>query len=241
MPLRLLGKLTAAVVLLAASITGLALWLEPAMGAYACPQCFGLAKIGDNVYIDKAATKSDRRKLLARIADARRQTAAYFGGFEQRPKILACKTMTCDRRLGGRGASGRSYGATFIALSPRGWRTPTITHEFAHIYMHDAIGPIAMMRGRLPVWFDEGMAVVVSRSRRYLRRSRAGTLSCRVEPRPDLPKTNREWGRAAGSAKSQKRQIYAEAACKTLRWLRTNGGPDGVQAALARIAGGGRL
>ena len=87
--------------------------------------------------------------------------------------------------------------------------------------MTGRIGTEALTRGIVPAWFDEGLAVVVSRDSRYLETGLDGTLSCREQPTGGLPETAREWGKEAGQGE---RPIYAMAGCRVLTWLNEKSG-----------------
>lgn len=205
----------------------------PVALAYACPRCYGLTDLGRGVHAE-ISDESDPGTLRAAVSQARQRVADFFNGFDRTPTLLICATEACDRRLGGKGAKARAYGATFIHVSPEGRTATILAHEFSHIETHARIGETRGALGALPAWFDEGLAVIVSRDERYLE-IEGDTLQCRVEPDGDLPETRSEWGPAAGR---KNRPIYAMAACRVLQWMEKNGGRDGVLALLDRIGAG---
>ncbi|MDA7948134.1 MAG: hypothetical protein MPJ78_11745 [Hyphomicrobiaceae bacterium] len=112
-----------------------------------------------------------------------------------------------------------------------------IAHELAHIELHGRIGEVGLLRGALPAWFDEGLAVIVSKDERYLEILPNGELSCvTTTDEGDLPASISEWGRVAGQGK---RPIYAMVACRTLNWLHENDGADGVRQLAEKLNAGG--
>jgi hypothetical protein len=211
----------------------------PAAAAYACPRCYGLTEAAPGIYVEARSSEAERARLVDRVAAAEGRVAAFYAKrLATRPTILACVSRACDRRLGGGGAKARAYGATFIHVSPGGWNATILAHELAHIELHERIGWRALVSGALPAWFDEGLAVVVSRDPRYLSLDGDGTEACLEPASDDLPASAREWGREAGRAD---RPVYAMAACRVLYWLRGHGGRGAVIALAARLRDGGRF
>ncbi len=211
----------------------------PAMAAYACPRCYGLVPVSPGLYVEAAMPLADRTALRATIAGAEAQVAAFYGSFDRRPTVLACATEACDRRLGGRGARATTFGTWFIRLSPRGLDATIVAHEFSHVEFHARVGELRLISGAVPAWFDEGLAVIVSRDTRYLAFDAAGGSSvgrCVAEPRGDLPSSPFEWAESSGKTPG----LYAEAACGVMRWMEANGGAAGLRLAMGQIVEGTR-
>lgn len=149
------------------------------------------------------------------------------------PKVLACVTDACYRRIGGGGERGVAVMNQAVMLSPRGIDPVIASHEMSHVELH-ARG------GKVPQWFDEGLAVVVSDDRRYLAApdpadpsgltAKGARDRCLVRTAEPLPDRLDGWLRAA----SADRQVYAKAACRTNQWLVANGGRDGLLRSLGR-------
>jgi hypothetical protein len=210
-------------------------FLLPAMAAYVCPPCFGLMHVDEVVYAEKNMNPSAIETLRSAVIEAEDRVRGFYGSFDRKPTLLVCMTEACDRRLGGKGAKARAFGSTFVHVSPRGRNGTILSHEFSHIELHRRVGDTRLARGHMPAWFDEGVAVIVSRDSRYLEIGGSGELRCRVEPEGRSPSGRAEWGAAAGQ---KDRPLYAMAACRTLRWMKMNGGRQGVLTALASIKEG---
>ena len=210
--------------------------LSPAVAAYACPSCYGLQRVTGSLIVDPAMSVEDRTKLQEIVARAAVQVADFYGSFAQQPILLACATEECDRRLGGKGARANTYGTTFIRLSPRGLNQAILAHEFSHVELHARIGVFRLLVGAIPAWFDEGLAVIVSDDARYLRRGATSATRCLAEPDGDLPSSPFQWGPAAGKTPG----LYAQAACRVMRWMEENGGQVGLRAAISQVANGTR-
>lgn len=223
------------VILLVATIT--IVTLSPAVAAYLCPSCYGLKRLGAGVYIEKGAKPETIADFRSTIGEAKSQVRKFYGALTSEPTLIVCVTRDCDRRLGGQGAKARAFGSTFIFVSPEGFNSTILSHEFSHIELHARIGIWRSITGTVPAWFDEGLAVIVSRDTRYLKIDASGGMRCRVKPLLDLPEDRREWRRAAGKAdRSTIYAIYAMAACRTLVWLGANGGQQNFPALVDQIA-----
>lgn len=202
--LALLGTSAAAVI-----------YLAPVLAAVACPSCYGLERLTPRLYVEQHIPAAKQQQLQEMLRSAEERVLQNLGTqIMKRPYILACHSVECDQRLGGKGARAVAYGSDIIRLSPRGWDPVILTHELAHIVLHEQISLRDWAQNRLPAWVDEGIAVIVSRDPRYLEISQTGQLSCKIAPDAPLPEEPRDWGREAGAGQ---RDIYAMAACRVLQ------------------------
>jgi len=219
----------------AAALAAIPVFL-PAAAAYACPWCYALTAAAPGVYLERDATDVEQARFLESLAVAERALVFYPKREIERPIILACVSASCDRRLGGKGAKARAFGATFIHVSPDGRNATILAHELAHIELHGRIGTRALRSGTLPAWFDEGLAVIISRDPRYLKIESDGELACAVMETRDLPVTFSDWRQEAGQ---KRRPIYAMAACRVLKWLEKQGGSSAVERLVETLRQGG--
>ena len=146
---------------------GAILFLEPAMAAIACPSCMGFERVDENVYVDRVMPADKRIQVAAHLRKSSSAVEMFFGSLTTHPMIFACSTEECYQSLGGKTARGAAFGATAIRLSPRGLDNAIAKHELAHIEFHARLGMWTTMR-RLPTWFDEGLAVLVSEDPRFV-------------------------------------------------------------------------
>lgn len=230
---RWVGTVSAGLVLTA--ITSIPL-VMPAVAAYGCPTCYGLEKAAADLYVERGVTAEDRKGLEALVNGAKAKVEAFYGSVESFPTILVCQTSDCDRQTGGHGALGETYLSLFIRMSPRGIEQTFLAHELSHEELHARVGARKYLMSALPAWLDEGIAVIVSDDQRYLRPDAAGASRCRAEPVDDLRPGPFEWGRIAASTPG----LYAQAACRVLRWMDANGGKAGLLAAVVEVADGRR-
>ena len=203
----------------------------PALAAWTCPGCYGFVRVGTRVYVGDG----DAGRILglgADIAAAKARVDSYFEGSKAAPTLLVCFSQTCDRRIGGRGAKATTYGALMIRVAPGGANETILTHELAHAALHDRIGALAQWRETVPAWFNEGLAVIVSRDARYLRADGSAYETCDIGA---LPAGSSEW---AWRARDEHAALYRDAACAAAAWIAAHGGREGVLRALDGVAKG---
>ena len=188
----------------------------PRAAAFTCPGCYGFSRIAPGIYAEPGAGD-----LVPVLRDAQERVAAFYGGFARRPEILICRTPDCHARMSGGGARAMTYGTRAIYVSTRGLEVAYLAHEMAHIEAHARIGLIGLIRGRVPAWFDEGLAVVISRDPRHVD-SNGRVAGCAGAADPStLPRSARAWRRQAG--KNHGLRQYHDAACAVQSWLNAHG------------------
>lgn len=223
-------------------LTGAGWWLSgnPVLVAMFCPSCFGFERLSDRVFIEPGITVMERRRLESDLAAAGRRVGDMYGTLQARPVVLVCYSKACDRRIGGKGARAATYGWHVIRVSPRGSNTVILAHELAHAEFHYRVGWIAMLTSAYPAWFDEGLAVLVSRDPRSLRLSRLQAPRCRVVMAPEevarLPRTPWDWS----SEMWRTRDLYEKAACAVARWYQA-AGREGVLSLIEDLRSGARF
>jgi hypothetical protein len=218
--------------LIVVAVVGIVLFL-PAAVAIVCPACYGFEELAPEVFVERGMLAETRDKAGSALGEARRSVADFFGDPASDPRILICASEDCYHRLGGGGSRGKAYADAALVLSPRGIDPVIAAHELTHIAFHHRVGLRAMVRGAVPAWFDEGLAVVVSDDRRYLAPPQAADR-CLVTSDAPLPAKRRAWGRAAGTD----HQLYAKAACRVATWMGANGGAPAVLRLADAVAAG---
>ena len=179
----------------------------PALAAMACPGCYGLTRIDGGLYSD-TGTADD---LAAMVRAARSTAVDAFGAKDPPdPTVLVCTTPECDRRLGGKGALARAYGAVLIVVGPEGHNQTILAHEYGHTILAGALGSWGMLTGKMPYWMNEGLVVLASNDARYL----APGPACRIAPDGPLPETLAAWNAVASRDHAT---LYPRAACAVLR------------------------
>ncbi|GGK64996.1 hypothetical protein Ppa06_18260 [Planomonospora parontospora subsp. parontospora] len=202
----------------------------PSVAATACPGCYGLEELESGLYVESGLPAGRRRRVAEAVAAGERRVRDFYGGRTGSPRVLVCVTESCYRRIGGGGERGVAILDRAVMLSPRGIDPVIVSHELSHVELRDRLGSAA---DRIPKWFNEGLAVVVSDDPRYLLPGTAPDR-CRVGPAGAPPSSSVEWLRAAGADD----QVYARSACRVHRWLAANGGRAALIGLLERLAAG---
>lgn len=199
----------------------------PSVAATTCPRCYGLVALEVGLYAERGLSDADRQRLIQLRRDADRRVSGFYGGRVSSPTVLACLTEGCYDRIGGGRERGIAVLNRAVMLSPRGLDPVIAAHELSHVEFHRRLGA---RRDRVPQWFDEGLAVLVSDDSRYLRPAGAADR-CLVNTEEALPETLTDWLSAAGADE----QVYAKAACRVSRWADAHGGPPAVLDLIARL------
>lgn len=220
-------------ILIASVLSGIAAVVAfyPPAAAAVCPTCYGLVPTGINIYSESQDEWAAARALDI-VETARQQVRYFYGSLESNPRILICFTEACYKRIGGGGSTGMALLDFALLLSPRGDRTVIATHEMSHIELHERLGLWRTVRRRVPQWFDEGLAVLISDDRRYLR-SPAEADRCIVKDAEDLPTDRSAW-----VVEARNHRLYAKAACRVYRWTVGGKGTTAVLELISRVRAG---
>ena len=221
--------------LVAAGALASVLFFAPVYAAAVCPACYGFSKAAQGLWLEKGHALGAAARAEAMLGAAQARVAAFFPQRRANPTYFVCDSTACARRMGWKGAKAVTYGKSFVVVYPQGRDVTFLAHELTHAEFHARIGFWGMARGAIPAWFDEGLAVVVSRDARYLDMADGRADECRVAARGDLPVTAGDWRRAAGDAAST---IYPAAACRVLGWLKRHGGAGGLRQLIADMHAG---
>lgn len=130
------------------------------------PSWFGFTKITEGVYVDDQMPPTQRQEFLNTLNLSKQRVSTFFGSIEASSKVFACSTEECFVSHGGVTAKGKAFGDSMLLLSPRGLNVTIAAHELTHIELHNRVGAFRSWR-EIPVWFDEGLAVLVSEDSRY--------------------------------------------------------------------------
>ncbi|WP_214412382.1 hypothetical protein [Sphaerisporangium fuscum] len=202
----------------------------PSVAATTCPGCYGLARLAPGVYAEADLPAWRGKQVISVVEEANRRVRDFYGGRRTSPRILACLTDGCYRRIGGGGERGIAVLNRAVMLSPGGVDPVIASHEMSHVELHARLDSGG---DEVPQWFDEGLAVLVSDDRRYLAPESAADR-CLVRADGPLPATLDGWLRAAGTDK----RTYAKAACQVSTWVTANGGRRAVADLITRLNAG---
>lgn len=167
--------------------------------------------IAPNIYVDKLMPKPQQQQLLQTVKASRKAVRDFFGTVDANPTIYACSTISCAQAFGGVSAKAKAIGDSKVLLSKKGLDSTTLTHELAHIELHKRIGDKKAWH-KIPMWFDEGLAVMVCKDKRYTE-NKEKSISL------DKLVTQRQWIDAV----KQGKQPYAIAKQGVQEWYHING------------------
>ncbi|SDZ32098.1 hypothetical protein SAMN05444004_11088 [Jannaschia faecimaris] len=183
------------------------------------PGWAGLNYVSDGVWME--ATAGDSERFVEELTWAEAQVADWWGEVPDRPRILVCGSLKCDSALNGPGPYAQAYGRHLLIVHARlGLEDPELrrailAHELSHIIVASRVSIPAYLRGDMPAWLNEGLAVLASDDPRF--NLTPGLCDMLVEE--PLPEGMRDWGHLAGEGN---RPIYQAAACRARAWLENN-------------------
>lgn len=126
--------------------------------------------IAPHVFVDKTMPVRQQQQFLYNLTIARQKVQRFFGAIQADPVIYTCITPACSQLFAGLGASvdarATAYNDSHIILTARALDPITLAHELTHIELHQRIGDKKVWH-KIPLWFDEGLAVMVGGDPRY--------------------------------------------------------------------------
>ncbi len=126
----------------------------------------GMTCIAPNIFVDPAMSARQQQQFLQTVQQSKDEISIFFGGMKSSPKIYACSTKTCFSKFGGVSAKAKSFDDNRVLLSMRGLDKITLTHELSHVELHKRLGS-SQVWNKVPMWFDEGLAVMACKDPRY--------------------------------------------------------------------------
>lgn len=177
----------------------------------------GLVEIAPHVFVDQEVGPANVARLLKLMDKARVRAGFYYGELLATPDVLFCSSMDCYRKFGGIGL-GYTRGNT-ILISPYGWRAAIVSHELSHVELATRLGGSPEVLDRVPQWFDEGMAVMVSMAHEFS--DEAWAEACgrgEGSPRLNELESMAGWKRVTGADGVNMQLSYGTARQEVARW-----------------------
>lgn len=199
------------------------------------PVASGLEMARPGLYVDPGMTAPHREAFAADLEAGQQRAAEFYRGLASSPDIVACASLACFRRFGGIGKGMTGIGG--ILLSPEGLNPAIVAHEWSHAELAKRIGRLRRWWS-VPQWFDEGLAVLVSRDPAYTEEAwRAATENgTKAPPLSDL-ETLRGWLRVTGKGGKTKQLSYGTAGREVAGWYAV-AGPDGLDELIEGLRNG---
>ncbi len=200
------------------------------------PEASGLERARPGVYVDPAMTAPQREAFAADLETGRQRAAEFYGGLVSSPTVVACASMACYRRFGGVGAKGVFRNGA-ILFSPKGLTPAIVSHEWSHAELAARIGQLRTWWS-VPQWFDDGIAVLLSRDPDYTEEAwlAATDNGAKAPPLSDF-ETLRGWLRVTGKDGRTKQFSYGTARHTMAGWYAV-AGPDGFKALIEAVKNG---
>ncbi len=198
------------------------------------PQAYGLTAIATGVFTDDPS-KAGLEMLL--ISRANAKVKALFGDLEASPRYILCTTLMCEKTFGKMNRIAVTYGWHALHIPPKGINDAhlaeiLLAHERVHSELHKRWGAVALLTGKFPNWFDEGLATYISGDDRIRLDHSQDDIAWISNSRSfydwDSFVRERGWKDAYGSAASYVAAIHARAGDEGLHSLieRTAKGED---------------
>ncbi len=131
------------------------------------PEWFGFLEIAPNIFAPEEMRPAERRRAVEIVEASEKVVAGFFGKQSPRPNIILCPDTACDDVFGDNGARGVAYGRRVVRLGDGGINLRIAAHELFHTALKAEVGEWRAAAGAVPAWFDEGLAVIVSRDDRF--------------------------------------------------------------------------
>lgn len=215
---------------------GWVIYTEPHIRAYLCPSCAGFREIAPRIYVDAQANDADIDLALQSLEQGKAMVMEFYPARTSSPIWLLCLSGQCGVQAQPR-PKAMAYMNMFVFVYPDGVTPTILAHELAHTELHHRAGSYRRLTSQaVPTWFDEGLAVYISRDTRYLNVQDGVVTGCKAGDWPVPPADQRVFRRRAAT---ETEELYTASACKTIAWLDRHGGPEAVIDTLARIRAGG--
>ena len=182
-----------------------------------------MVRIAPRIFVDSEMPPQQRQLFLTTVKQSEKAIEFFFGDIKATPVIYACSTKSCFRKFGGIQSRAKAIDDNQVFLSYRGLDKVTVTHELAHVELHKRLGHEHW--SKVPMWFDEGLAVLVCKDPRYVAKTP-------VMPVTELV-TQQQWIRAV----QKNKPVYSTAKQVVEGWYQ-NVGREGLEAVLKRLQQG---
>lgn len=124
----------------------------------------GMRSLPGNVYVDPAMSDSERAAFEAIHTSAVNRNRQFFGELFSSPIVIVASTPELMNRYGQPGnrtaVTHLAFGTASVVIGPDGANIDVVAHELLHAEVAHRIGWWCREM-RLPVWFDEGLAMQV--------------------------------------------------------------------------------
>ena len=182
------------------------------------PSASGMDQVTATLYVEPVMSAPQRQALQHQINLGRAEVEAFYGSIITAPYFVACVTAPCAVRFGSYGEPATAFGDMAIRLSLSGRLTQLVAHEWSHAELYRRAGGWRYI-GKIPRWFDEGVAVVVADEalhspanwQEIARRGLPTPPLTELVSRRDWAAAVRKYGETRGDDPSNLRVVYSTA------------------------------
>ncbi|MEN6587214.1 MAG: hypothetical protein ABFE02_14335 [Sulfuricella sp.] len=177
----------------------------------------GMTAIAPHVYAEMGTSPARIAKLLNIVMKARVRTTFFYGELISDPDIYFCSGMACYRQFGAIGL-GYTLGNR-IAIAPQGARAAIVSHELSHVELATRLGGQQGPIDKVPEWFDEGLAVMVSQAYEFSDEAwLQATHNGASQPSLKELASRNDWSRVTGVGGCNMQLSYGTARQEVVRW-----------------------
>ena len=205
------------------------------------PSASGMDEIDPALYVEPAMSAQQRGALQRQIELGRARVEAFYGSITTAPYVVACVTARCALRFGSYGEPATAFGDVAIRLSLNDRLTQLVAHEWSHAELYRRVGGWRHI-GKIPRWFDEGVAVVVADEALHApanwdeiaRRGLPTPPLTALVSRSDWAAAIRKYGETLGDDPNNLRVVYSTAGAEVRTFLAC-AGTVGIAAVLDAV------
>lgn len=126
-------------------------------------------EISDDLYVSALIEEYEYDRIKDSILDARKRIEETFGKLTSSPKMIITQNGAEADSLGSN-TTAHSHLSAFgqcLVFGPEGRNVDVFAHELVHAEVHHRIGWLTQLLS-IPVWFNEGIALIVDHRAIYL-------------------------------------------------------------------------
>jgi len=122
------------------------------------PQWNGVTCVSETLCLEDPSKKAEAMGIYEKSSEV---VIDKLGAFDKNPRAIFCSTKTCFSSFGLNEPSvAATVGVSGVIISPQGWDTTKVSHEFIHHIQAEKFGVMQMFSK--PEWLIEGMAYYLS-------------------------------------------------------------------------------
>lgn len=170
------------------------------------------------VYFRENIPNEKREEIHALIAKAEDRVSSFWGEQKSDPKFIYCETDEEYTKFGApfvTPAAAIMHIGSYVVIHKQGVNLDVISHELSHVELFERIG-IINRSFKIPVWFDEGLAMQVDH-RAYYSIDTLKALSNNFQQLPDVKQMS-DYASFGGGSREEVMMNYRTAKYEVAKW-----------------------